>query len=150
LETSENPLSGSCAVSAEASVLDALLSMGLIYVHYGKTSWNVFVSRTINAVIEIEDPLADGVLITWSSGGPTDDELKELKPVSNVEVREYQFSATTYKLFIPCTRELSQDSSKILLTKLPEHAFRWTVVTVPYHTAERHVRGMMEPAKIAE
>jgi len=72
-------------VPSDASVLGALLKMGLIYMHYGKTTWNVFVSRTFNATIEIDEPLSNGVTITWSAGGPTDEELREIKAVSNVK-----------------------------------------------------------------
>ena len=142
----------SCSASLPTSdsVLDALIHMGLIYVHYGNVSWNVFVSRTLNSTIEIDDPRADGVLITWCAGGPTDEELAEIKDISRTSVREYRFTPTTYKLFIPCTRELSQDSSQRHLTRLPKQKYRWDVITVPFFSDERHVMGMMDPALLAE
>ena len=83
--------------------------------------------------MEVDEPQSSGVKILWSAHGPTDAELLELKPVSLAEMREYDFSESCYELFIPSSRALSQDTSKIRVTRVPSAHPRWMVITIPFH-----------------
>ncbi len=94
--------------------------------------------------MEVDDPQATGVKLLWRAHGPSDEELLALKEVSGCEVREYQLSKSEYQLFIPCSKELSQDTSKIILTRLPKECSRWLVVTIPFREFGHKLGGIQE------
>jgi hypothetical protein len=147
-EDSESSKEEECA-PIEPTV-DLLQKLGLVYVHPGKTTWTVFICRALNAEFDVLDPVQNGIQVTWNAHGPLDDELLLVKEKTHTEVREYQFSDSSFSFFVPSDRTLSLDSAKISISRIPEKSPRWMVVSIPYLSNEKHVISNMKAGHLAE
>lgn len=121
------------------------MEVGLIYIHEGKHRWNLYISRTLNAKIDTFDPEENGITISFSSHGPTDEEIVAAKQFTEAEAREYEFSENTTTVFIPSERKLSQDTSQVRKAYVPLRKPRWLVVSVPFKHEEMHVFATLPP-----
>lgn len=111
---------------------------GLIYTHEGKDKWVNFVCRSYNYDVRADDPLENGIYITWKALGPSDEDLLACKDMTGCDVREFQMQETETTIFFPSPKPLCQDISKVEKRAIPDDNPRWLVVTIPFRSEEPH------------
>jgi hypothetical protein len=132
----------------EQEILAFLQSIGLIYTHSGEKRWSVFVSRSLTASIEVNDPEENGILVSWEAIGPDDSELASARPFTEAVVREFDYKPTVSRIFIPSDKPLCLDTSQMKRTLIPPQTPRWMLITVPYKVLTPHVFQKMDPLPV--
>ena len=132
----------------DEEILQFLKSIGLIYTHEGEKKWSVFISRSMTATVEVNDPQEDGILVTWEAMGPIDEELLSAREFTGAGVREFDLKPTLSRIFIPSEHPLSLDTSLMMKTFIPPHTPRWMLITVPFKDNTPHVFEKLGPLPV--
>ena len=132
----------------DEEILQFLKLIGLIYTHKGEKKWSVFISRSMTATAEVNDPQEDGILVTWEAMGPIDEELLSAREFTGAGVREFDLKLTFSQIFIPSKHPLSLDTSLMMKTFIPPHMPRWMLITVPFKDNTPHVFEKLDPLPV--
>ncbi len=130
---------------SDDTILQFLKSAGLLYTHSGESRWSVFISRSVTSSVEANDPVENGVMVSWEAKGPEDEELLSTREITGAGVREFDCKLTVSRIFVPSDRPLSTDTSEMKKCFVPADTPRWLLISVPYKMTVPHVFEKLPP-----
>jgi hypothetical protein len=129
----------------EQEITTRFAKCGLIYSHESPTHFSVFVTRSLNSTIHVNDSEDYGIRVFWTSSGPSDEELLTVRSFLRCDVKEVNFLPSVASIFDPSTKQLSRDSSLLERHYVPARKPRWLLITIPFQQLQPHLQATIPP-----